>query len=214
MGLLQNGYYLYSVSAFEYFNRARENIDAAKQNRHYLFYAALETRFLIETILREYLVSLRGMESSRGACEYYEPNRTIKAIQQAAKQYFVEKVQFVNVLLESGGVTGRLPVPDFAAFRSHYKALNNYLHTRYLPTYLIELDWWQQFENELLSSLEFTCPFLEMPKIRVTWNPSGLALFHRFRRKEISNEELLKIARNNLFDGAEIRVDLRQFPQE
>src|SRR5207248_7582973 len=108
----------------------------------------------------------------------------------------------------------RLPLPDKVMFCSHYETLHKYLHTQYLPTYLIEAEWWQQFQDELVSILEFTRPFLEIPKVRVSCNDSGLELFHRFRRKEVSAESLLKIARNNSFNDAEIRLNFRQFPQE
>lgn len=211
--LLQNGYYLYSVSAFEYFNRAHEKIAASKTHRHYLFYAALETRFLIETILREYLVTLKDFGSSRAASDHYRPTSVIKEI-EAAEPYFADKVHFANVLLQASEVANQLPIPDLQLFRSYYEALHKYLHTQHLPTYLVESDWWQHFEEELAGMLEFARPFLQMPKVRLTCNDSGLKLFHRFRRGELSAESLLEIARNNLFNDAEIELRFRQFPQE
>jgi hypothetical protein len=142
-----------------------------------------------------------------------QPSSIIKEI-QTAEPYFTEKVDFANILLASRGVNSRIPVLDLPMFRSHYKSLHKYLHTQYLPTYLIEAQWWQQLQQQLISILEFTRPFLEIPKVRVSCNDSGLELFHRFRRKEVSAESLLKIARNNPFNDAEIRLNFRQFPQE
>jgi hypothetical protein len=205
--------FAYSISAYEYYNRAWENIRAAKKRKHRLFYAALEARFLIEAVLREYLITVRGINEPREYSHKYKPSSIIREI-KAVEPHLAQKIRFANILFESEGVTNAIPIPDMDIFRIHYESLNKYLHTQYVPKYLVDRDWWHNFEREVVSILEFMCPYFDKPKVRVTCNEAGLKLFERFRLGKLSPAALLEIAQKNSFGDEKIEILCRQFPQE
>jgi hypothetical protein len=206
-------YYLFSVSAREYYSRAFKNFEDSSVERHRLFYAALECRFTIEMLLKEYMAALGGIDATRTIKRNYKPTSLKKQINRL-EPYLTYKIRFANAILKSNNTDFSFPILDLDKLERHYNILNKYLHTDYLPKYLIEAEWWKVFQIEIHDILDDIWPCVAMPKASLTCNDSGMALFHRYRRNELDDEAIAKIIQTKACGTVEITINFKCFPQE
>src|SRR5262249_17870729 len=106
--------------------------------KRFLFYAALELRLGIETLIWEYLFYLtKGGVISTRAVKEYQPDRIKHSVLKICPD-FVERFEFANHVYKIWGATDRLAIPNLKKLTQLHGKLSRFLHRS--PTWVSFLD--------------------------------------------------------------------------
>ena len=124
----------YSIAPVDYYKRYKRNIEIhnATQDKSYLFYAALELRYAIESVLFYYLWILRGRHLTKKQRNIWRAKDLRKEILEIDR-HFPWRLDFISLLSYMGSEFAQTVKPDFEQLTESWACLGQYLHAQKIP---------------------------------------------------------------------------------
>ena len=178
----------YGFSPSEYLIRCKSNVELHNQtqNKAYLFYAALELRFTIESVMFYYLWILNKKRLTKSQQKLWHAQDLKREILEI-DPLFPYRLDFIALAAYLGGDLDKTVKPDFGLLTKSWAKLGNYLHSQKHPlSNKLPEDFWVEFSEILQAPCENLALVLSNPLVDLEFTQKGMDIIKLYASGQMS----------------------------
>lgn len=179
----------YDFSPVAYYKRFKRNIELhnSTQDKSHLFYAALELRYTIESILFYYLQLTNGADLSVAQRKLWRGHDLGKEIEKV-DPHFAHRLEFISMLAYMDSQFAEIVKPDFKILSKTWSRLGDYLHAQKHSN--LPEEFWLAFSRILREPCDNIALVLSHPFVNLEFTSEGNEIIKRYAAGEFTLQQV------------------------